>query len=70
MLKEQLASGGVVNVTNFQGNRAIGDNGDFKQMENVLREKDSMLGKNNAEKNQLAGRIQELERDMERKLVR
>jgi hypothetical protein len=70
MLKEQLATGGVVDLGSksiSKGNRD--DNHDYKQIEHLLREKDNMLGKTNQEKDKLANRIQELEREMDRKLV-
>jgi hypothetical protein len=85
MLKEQLATGGggsftMTNSIALQRPPQSRDNNEDssmvrqfenekRQMESLLREKDNMIGKSNLEKDKLASKIQEIQRDMDRKLV-
>jgi hypothetical protein len=77
MLKEQLGGGGNIQIPTSLSSGvpkpaiSSGDKDDptIRQLEHLLREKDQMLGKTSQEKDHLAKKIQELERDMDRKLV-
>ena len=74
LLKEQLGGGGMP----IPAPALSGDNNNHlvrqlenekRQMEMNLREKDNMLTKTNADKDKLASKIHELEREMGQKMV-